>query len=663
METGSLLVDAALRGTLVLAAAFLATALMRRSSASARHLVWLAALAALLLLPLARQVVPEWRVLPAAPAALVAIPAMAVDAPPVAPSTPAGAADRSDAAGGHPRTETHPPAARLPIDGPRAALLLWASVSALLLFRLLWGVLRIRWIERRATELTDEEWVRTTDSLSRRLRLGRIVRLLRHDAARVPMTWGLFAPVVLLPEEADGWDAERRRVVLAHELAHVRRWDALTQWVGHLATALFWFHPLVWVAAHRLRQEREHACDDAVLEIGTVPAAYAEHLLTIVRSLGRAPAPAAALAMARRSQFEGRLLAILDSAVRRSGVSRAAGLATAAAALACLLPLAALQPAEASPASMPALASMPAPAAIPAPAAASVGSPPAESAPAARSPEPAPRADAAVHTPPVANAEAVPAERQEVVEMLAAATRLGSDTEKRRTVLRTFEHPGFRAASDVPLVLLDVLRGMRSPTEQRRVLTALWEVRQWDQSCLVTFLGHVPRVTSDAERRRILAGAAARQRLGAEARRAYLAAAQSIGDEGERTAALAALRGDAHTGARGTENVSAGRATGETKWDTDLVLTGTRDGRPRGLRLHARDMFFRSARSNPHRIGPGGELYVEERWDGSVRVVRALPGPGGEPVFTYTVDGQVRPFGADERGWMASIIRELTGRS
>ena len=201
-------------------------------------------------------------------------------------------------------------------------------------------------MERRAVEMTDDEWVRLTDGLSRRLRLGRIVRLLREPGATVPMTWGVFHPVILLPGEADGWESERRRVVLAHELAHVRRWDALTQWIAHVALAVYWFNPLVWVAARKMREEREHACDDAVLEIGTAPADYADHLLTIVRSLGSAPGPAAALAMARRSQFEGRLLAILDNAVRRNGVSRAAGLATAAAALVCLVPLAAMRPAE-----------------------------------------------------------------------------------------------------------------------------------------------------------------------------------------------------------------------------------------------------------------------------------------------------------------------------
>jgi beta-lactamase regulating signal transducer with metallopeptidase domain len=337
--------DAAVRGTFILLAALGATALMRGASASARHLVWMAALSALLLLPIARGFVPEWRVLPV-PATVLA-PAAADPAPRIATpsaSLPEQAAPLADAPGAVARPAPQP--LRLPTDWKALALLAWAAGVALFGLRLAYGLARVWWMERRAVELTDDEWVRLTDGLSRRLRLGRIVRLLREPAATVPMTWGVFRPVILLPGEADGWESERRRVVLAHELAHVRRWDALTQWIAHVALAVYWFNPLVWVAARKMREEREHACDDAVLEIGTAPADYADHLLTIVRSLGSAPGPAAALAMARRSQFEGRLLAILDNAVRRNGVSRAAGLATVAAALACLVPLAAMRPAE-----------------------------------------------------------------------------------------------------------------------------------------------------------------------------------------------------------------------------------------------------------------------------------------------------------------------------
>ena len=338
------LLDYAVRGTFILLAALGGTALMRGASASARHLVWLAALTALLLLPIARGFVPEWRVLPL-PSAVLAPSAVAA-----APrAEPVDASRRTAPVAGAPVAPADapaPPPFRLPADWRTLALLAWAAGAALFALRLVFGLARVWWMERRATELTDDEWVRLTDGLSRRLRLGRIVRLLREPGATVPMTWGVFHPVILLPGEADGWQSERRRVVLAHELAHVRRWDALTQWIAHVAVALFWFNPLVWMAARKLREEREHACDDAVLEIGTAPADYADHLLTIVRSLGSVPGPAAALAMARRSQFEGRLLAILDNAVRRNGVSRAAALATSAAALACLLPLAAMRPAE-----------------------------------------------------------------------------------------------------------------------------------------------------------------------------------------------------------------------------------------------------------------------------------------------------------------------------
>ena len=127
---------------------------------------------------------------------------------------------------------------------------------------------------------------------------------------------------MLLPEDADEWTEERRRYVLVHEMAHVKRLDALTQLLGQFALAIFWFNPLVWIANRRLQLEREHACDDYVLRHGTQPSTYAADLLDMVQSLGtpahRAAQPAfAALAMARRSEFEGRMLSILDPVLDR----------------------------------------------------------------------------------------------------------------------------------------------------------------------------------------------------------------------------------------------------------------------------------------------------------------------------------------------------------
>jgi hypothetical protein len=170
------------------------------------------------------------------------------------------------------------------------------------------------------------------------------VTLLIGRSGTVPVTWGVVYPVVLLPADAAGWTAERRRLVLLHELAHVERFDALTHAVSQLALALFWFNPLVLAAVRRLRTERERACDDLVLASGARPSAYADNLLDIVRSL-QAPAPAAAaLAMARKSEFEGRLLAILDPAVRRARTSRARTAAAVALVLAAAVPLAGARP-------------------------------------------------------------------------------------------------------------------------------------------------------------------------------------------------------------------------------------------------------------------------------------------------------------------------------
>ena len=130
----------------------------------------------------------------------------------------------------------------------------------------------------------------------------------------VPMTWGWLRPVVWLPHDAEGWTPERLRVVLLHEVAHIQRGDWLWQTVASCLCALYWFHPLAWLLHRRLHLESERACDDCVLQTGVPPASYAQHLLDVARALkSLRGAPRAAVTMARSSQIETRIRAILAS--------------------------------------------------------------------------------------------------------------------------------------------------------------------------------------------------------------------------------------------------------------------------------------------------------------------------------------------------------------
>ena len=106
--------------------------------------------------------------------------------------------------------------------------------------------------------------------------------------------------------------------MLLHELAHVKRWDCLTQTVARIVCALYWINPLVWLAARRMCVERERACDDLVLNGGCKASDYATHLVEIARTFRHMP-QWPAIAMARSSQLQGRIAAIVDaSRARRS---------------------------------------------------------------------------------------------------------------------------------------------------------------------------------------------------------------------------------------------------------------------------------------------------------------------------------------------------------
>ena len=355
------IMTAALKGGAMLVLALVAARMLRRQPASVRHSVWLAAILSQLLIPVLGAALPAWRlVLPARLTIGVERTTRAVVvAPSVAPSdAPRPTIDPS--LSNAPGLTTAPTGAG--VAGTSAVVgspvrswatmgfYVWAAGVGAVLLWLAAGTVGVALVARRAARVTDGDWLSLATEISDDLGLRRPVVLLRGQGLSVPVTWGILVPVVLLPTEADAWSADRRRTVLLHELAHVRRLDALSQLVAHVVLALCWFDPLVWVGVRALRSESEKACDDCVIRHGTEPSAYVTDLLSIVRAARPTRVPAmAALAMARPTEFEGRVLAILDAGTRRSAVGRAAQLATAVAALALVAPLAAMQPADAPP--------------------------------------------------------------------------------------------------------------------------------------------------------------------------------------------------------------------------------------------------------------------------------------------------------------------------
>jgi beta-lactamase regulating signal transducer with metallopeptidase domain len=343
------------KASLLLGVAAIVQALLhRRSSAATRHLLWTLAVASVLLLPILSLAVPDWTVMTrtAAPVATSVGPVIdRVEAPNVlASSSPAPAMSAPDAPMrpavdiSHGRGPT--PAwsqGRGAWSWSAAIVSLYAAGVIVVLIQLAMQRRNIRRLAREAAEVRDPDWTRLLLECARNMGIRRSVALLRSRERSMPMAFGTRRPAILIPATADTWPDDRRRPVILHELAHVARYDCLTQTMAFAACALYWFHPAAWWVARRLRIERELACDDRVLAAGTRARQYAGHLLEIAYSLGTHRAPALAVSMARPRQLESRMLAVLDAARNRSvpaGRMRLAGTAIAAA---LLLPLAGAQ--------------------------------------------------------------------------------------------------------------------------------------------------------------------------------------------------------------------------------------------------------------------------------------------------------------------------------
>jgi HEAT repeat protein/beta-lactamase regulating signal transducer with metallopeptidase domain len=355
--------DSIAKSTLLLSTAAIVSFALRRGSAAARHMVWTLALAGVLVLPALSLALPRWQ-LPLvklsadAPAPQVTTnppqetAVSAIEAPTRRSNAPsASSRDRAVASSSSllsTAQTTTAASVRARLSWPTLLLTIWVIGASLVLGRLATGLVAVQWMSRRIERVIDAPWLEQARALALHLGVSSRVVFLRSGRAAMPMAWGIFRPAVLMPADADAWPAERLRIVLLHELAHVRRRDCLTHMLAQVACAGHWFNPLAWMAARRARTERERACDDLVLSAGTRGHDYATELIEIARVMrgGRFPAVlgGASLAMAHRSELEGRLMAILDPTVRRAGITRLKGTAATAMFALAVVPLASMQP-------------------------------------------------------------------------------------------------------------------------------------------------------------------------------------------------------------------------------------------------------------------------------------------------------------------------------
>lgn len=221
----------------------------------------------------------------------------------------------------------------------RTVSVVWLAGVLLLVLRLSAAQL-ILWRTVRAAQPWDNDRLQQlADSVAREISLDRSFQLQQAHGDLVPMTCGVWRPVVVLPAAARQWDSHRLRMVLIHELAHIKRRDCCWQWLMFVATTMQWFNPLVWLVTARMRIEREQACDDAVLNHGVRGSDYAEVLLDISTGCRRNVfAMCAGVAMARSARLSARVQAILDQRRDRRSVSRLTAVAASLGVVA-MLPL------------------------------------------------------------------------------------------------------------------------------------------------------------------------------------------------------------------------------------------------------------------------------------------------------------------------------------
>jgi TonB family protein len=317
--SSSLAASIVAKATVTTALSLAGVRLARRSRAAVRHALLAAAFGVLVALPVA-SIVTRPFLIPVPVSAQERNPAnfargtTVVSAPPLRPSVGAPSAI--------PQPKGFSPSALL--------LTVWIAGTTLFLLPVPIGLWQVRRLRRSALPWAHGQLA--VERLALEAGIHRRVTVLLHDALCGPMTCGALHPTIVLPQDAETWPSEDLNRALVHELEHVLRADWVSLCLSRAACAMYWFHPLVWIAWRQLALDAERSCDDAVL-VRSESTAYADQLVQLARRLS-ASATTPLLAMANRADLATRVGAVLDGRQRRGRAGRLpVALACAAAAV------------------------------------------------------------------------------------------------------------------------------------------------------------------------------------------------------------------------------------------------------------------------------------------------------------------------------------------
>jgi len=253
--------DLLAKSTFILLLAFVASQLVRTESFTARsqHLLWLAGLVCLALIPLASTLSGFFNAEANSQSAVLTLPA---------PLT----------------SEEASATASFSIFSSNSILiLLYLCPCLVLLARMVFALANVFRIGSSARDSNNIQTLHIANNVAEKVEVSRLVRVLYSKEITSPFSYGIFSPKIVLPDQAGEWSESTLEDVLVHEFTHIKRFDWPSTLICHFIASLYWINPLCWMAVSRISEEAENSCDSAVLEFGKNNTDYAKSLMLIAR--------------------------------------------------------------------------------------------------------------------------------------------------------------------------------------------------------------------------------------------------------------------------------------------------------------------------------------------------------------------------------------------